>query len=268
MLSMPSPYLDGRVQTLNNMGAVSPAVDPITYRYLDFLKQSNSSVLALEIGAAYGNMVLSVLQNTEVNIVANDLDNRHIEILNNRVQECCKDQFYRLKTDVSNFPQEFKLAQNFDAILMARVAHFFSPEKFGDAVNKIVEILNPEGCVYLVGITPYVNRFASFISEYEKRIKNGEDWPGYIENMQEYTDLEFTSEKVYQSLKEKPFHFLSANYLRGVFEDRGFYVKYSEEFPLSYNSNEWSYDGRENVGIIACKDAALLGVQNNFSEEM
>ena len=167
-----------------------------------------------------------------------------------------------MKTEASDFPQEFTISNpEFDAILIARVAHFFSPTKLEASINKFYEILNPSGCVYLVGITPYVNRFSSFIPEYEQSIKDKQAWPGYVTNLQLYANRNFTPDNVYANLKDKEFHFLSSALLRELFESKGFNVSYVNEFPINYDSIEWSYDGRENVGIIACKlEDSLVGV--------
>lgn len=251
---IPTPYPDGRVQTLNNMGAMSPAIDLITAEYLNFLNQSDSSIVALEIGTAYGAIALKALKTSSVNIIANDLDKGHLQVLEDNAKECCLDQVYRLKTEAGSFPQESTISSpKIDAILISRVAHFFSPTKLEEAINKFYQILNPSGCVYLLGITPYINRFASFIPEYEQRIKDGQAWPGYVNNLQLYANRDLTPDKVYTNLKDKEFHFLSSEILIKAFESKGFNISYAEEIPISYDSVQWSYDGRENVGIIACK---------------
>lgn len=253
-LFMPTPYPDGRVQTLNNMGAMSTSIDQVTAQYLNFLEHSNSSTVALEIGTAYGAIVLNTLKNSNVNIFANDLDEGHLQILEDNAQACCSDQMHRLKTEASDFPQGFTISnQEFDAILIARVAHFFSPAKLEASIDKFHEILKPSGCVYMIGITPYVNRFASFIPVYEQGIKDNSTWPGYVTNLQSYANRDLTPDKVYANLKDKEFHFFSSNLLQKLFESKGFNVSYANDFQIAYESTEWSYDGRELAGVIACK---------------
>ncbi len=253
-------YPDGRVQTLNGFGGTSPAIDPITGKYLEFLSQKTPSATALEIAACYGPVTLNALANTTANIVANDLDSRHIKILQENAQRCFSDQIHRLKTDVSNFPEDFNTDQKFDAILFGRAAHYFSPAKLANAIDKFSQLLKPSGCVYLVAISPYVARFASFIPEYEQRLADGQAYPGFIPDLQCYADKTLTPDAVYIGLKNKEFHFLDAEVLSSLFEAKGFKVSYVDDFPLSYYSAEWTYDGRENTGIIACMPEKPLGL--------
>jgi ubiquinone/menaquinone biosynthesis C-methylase UbiE len=254
MKNMPKPNKDGRINTLNDMGAMTPELDPITTKFLEFINVTNKAeVISLEIGAAYGNVALAALKISKVKYVANDIDPRHLEILKERVDECCANNTNNLSLIAGDFPEIDFDNQLFDAILIARVLHFFSPQKMIKSIEKLYELLSPNGCVYVIGISPYVKRFASFIPEYEKLLKTGVAWPGYVESLQEYADPVVTGKELYDKLKNKPFNFFSANLLKAQFKFYGFEVIEANEYSLSYKSAEWELDGRENVGIIACK---------------
>jgi len=87
----------------------------------------------------------------------------------------------RLSFCVGSYPDLIILEDNtYDAILSTRALHFFSPLIFNQAVQDFYRILKPGGRIYVLAITPYVNFYKSFISEYEKRKDAGADHPGYV----------------------------------------------------------------------------------------
>jgi hypothetical protein len=156
--------------------------------------------------------------------------------------------------DNSDFPEATTFpADSFDAILIANVLHFFPPAKLENAIIKISDLLVDGGCVFTSVITPYVNKFKSFIEEYEHKLAKGEDWPGYVDNLQKYANETLTTKENYQNLKDKPFNFLSSALLKRVFLEHNFEIIQAYDSPLSYESAEWQLDGRENSGLVACK---------------
>lgn len=57
-LSLPTSEEDGRIQTLNKKGAMSPQLDYATRAFLEYAKGK----VVLEVGGAYGNIMLQALK--------------------------------------------------------------------------------------------------------------------------------------------------------------------------------------------------------------
>lgn len=254
-LSFPTPEADGRVQTLNRKGAMSPGIDRVTAMFLEDIKNKK----ALEVGVSYGNILIEALKRGCSAYVANDLDIRHLQITALRLEEKIKtnelpaDSAKRIQFLPGSYPSEIEGAENsFDSILIARVLHFFSPVELEAAIKKSYRLLKPGGKIYAIAITPFVKRFESFIPEYERRLKSGDLYPGYVESLMPYLHAN-TSEKERKNVSPDPFLFLDSRILKAAFAKEGFNVLFVEEFPLDYPSTVWSLDGRENVGLVAEK---------------
>jgi ubiquinone/menaquinone biosynthesis C-methylase UbiE len=254
-LSMPAPDANGGVHTLNNMGGMVPYIDILTGRFLDIVRAMPSGSKVLEIGAAYGNVVLKILNETSVTITANDMDYRHIEILYDRALECCSNKINRLQLDVSDFSRNSTFStESFEAILAARVFHFFTPVEFKNAIAKLYDILLPGGSVYILGISAY--SFPLFMPEYEKKLSEGYEWPGYVTNIQVYANKSETDENIYNGMFNKSFNFFNAELIARHFEEHGFLVQEAFGFSFDEGSNDYIYDTEGRwVGLIATKVA-------------
>lgn len=103
----------------------------------------------------------------------NDLDQRHLFIaaqeLTKELPSFNSDNVKYLEGDIKSL----ELKDQYDAILMARVLHFFSPDAVKQTVETLFNSLKPGGRIYIVAITPYVKRYQRFIPEYEHRRGKG-----------------------------------------------------------------------------------------------
>ncbi len=247
-LSTPAPELDGRVQTLNKKGAASPGLDQATQSFLDNVKGKK----VLEVGTAYGQIILKALKNDVGSYTANDLDRRHLLLAAKNIHSTAPQSENKVKFCAGEFPKDCRFDEHsFDAILVARVLHFMNPDQLTKSIEEFKRILKPNGRIYIVAITPYVNRFTSFISEYEKRKASGDPFPGYVKSLRPYANLEVTNPKELANMHDAEFMFLSAEVLTRAFSQKGFKIIRSEEVALGYKSKIWQYDDRENVIFIA-----------------
>lgn len=252
-LSLPKPLLDGRIQTLNKMGAMSPELDWITKDFIRYASRKNRKVF--EVGPAYGLVsVLGALKAGNQNYTANDLDKRHLGILALEIKNKCPKFSSYIKFIDGDYPNDINLPdEEFDAILISRVLHFFSPYEIEKTLADFYRILKPGGRVYTMAITPYVKRFAPFIPEYEQNFDNGADYPGFVKSLVPYADPVVTTKKQMENLHKGHFMFLDARVLSKALKKAGFEIKLAKNTPLQYVSKTWQYDGRENVGVIAVK---------------
>lgn len=250
-LQAPQPDSDGRIQTLNKKGAMSPKLDKISQAFVEFAAQSEKEVL--EIGAGYGLACLKALQLGAKHYSANDLDERHLKILAVNLQNANPKFLEKIRLLSGSFPTDLtEENEEYDAILIARVLHFMNPDEVQQALKAAYKILKPGGRIYAVMLSPYVKGYKSFIPEFEKRITKGKANPGYVENLLDYADQKLIPDNVLKNT-EQQFFFFDTRTASQVFQDNGYIVEKSINMPLAYPSEIWALDGRENVGIIAYK---------------
>ena len=251
-LQMPEPDPDGRIQTLNKKGAISPQLDDISRAFVEMAATTGTHVL--EIGAGYGTACIEALKKGAESYAVNDLDVRHLKILASRVNELNPEYLSRITLVPGAFPDEVQIPEQcYDAILIARVLHFLSPKQVKPALRAAFRFLKPGGEVYAVMLSPYVRGYMSFIPTFEERVLNKEPFPGYVENLLDISDQSLIPESALKNMDKEPFLFFDKRTAKSFFEEAGFEVIKSVEMPLAYPSKIWQLDGRENIGVIAIK---------------
>lgn len=254
-LKMPKPDPDGRISTLNKMGAMSPDLDAVSKLFVAASKVLDAKVL--EIGAGYGLACQESLKAGCTNYTAVDLDDRHLKLLAKNVKDVDASYLNSVKLISGSFPTETDIPSNhYDAILMARVLHFMTPQEISASLAKAYDALKPGASVYVVLLTPYVKGYASFIPEFQRRIDEGVEFPGFVENKKDYADKKIIPPSVYSNLGGH-FYFFDVKTAQTFFEKAGFIVEKSEYAPLPYKSDIWQLDGRENVLLVAKKPVGL-----------
>lgn len=260
-LEIPSPEADGRLQTLNKKGAVTAKFDYATKEFLKYAKGKK----VLEVGGAYGSVMLAALrQNKSTQYVLSDLDKRHLFIAAKRLSKLINENIDKKVSEDSTHQVNFICADitkaqdiskmgTFDAIFVGRVLHYLNPEQLKMTVQHLFLLLKPKGRVFIVAITPYVKRYESFIPEYEKRIREKVENPGFVNSLCPYINRDVTTAEQISNIADEPFFFLDADVLRKIFEENGFHIIESKMKALSYESSSWKLDGRENVILIAEK---------------
>jgi len=251
-LVQPQPQDDGRIQTLNRKGATSPALDEATTEFIKFAKGKK----VLEIGGAYGQVMIETLgkyKDTAYHL--NDLHADHLFIAAHNLEEAhlgikAKNIEF-IEGDIAN---GLGLKGKYDAILVARVLHFFDPEQLDAAIGNIKELLKSGGRVFVIAITPYVKRYDKFIPEYERRLAKNEEYPGYVKSLYDWVNKDVTSKSQLATISPEPFMFLDDVVLHQLFKKHGYKIISCKLLPLGYKSASWSLDGRENVVLVAEKE--------------
>ncbi len=256
-LQQPAAESDGRVQTLNEKGAMSPVFDLATQAFIE----QSADKKVLEIGGAYGKVMLEMLKKHPKTVYhINDLDERHLFIASHHLEQAYKQKeieraaLNNLRYISGNIASvAFPMNEKYDAILIARVMHFFSPEQMTIAIDNITKLLKPDGKVYVIAITPYVKRYQAFIPEYEKRLANHELYPGYVVSLAGWLNVNSTNSAQQAAISKEPFMFLDDKVLQRAFAKAGLKILKCQTTPLGYASESWALDGRENVILIAQK---------------
>ena len=134
-ISIPSSE-DGLIPTLNSYGYMLEKPDVISQEFIQYVGSIKG--LALDIGSAYGVSVISALQNGAT-VIANDLDERHLQIL---VQNTPCQLKQNLTILQGKFPSEVNIqAGSLDGVLSSGVLHYLTGEELEIAFQKIFNIL-------------------------------------------------------------------------------------------------------------------------------
>ena len=238
---MPNPEPNGFIKTLNNMGYMTSGLDAYSQAFVDFAPAAPGP--ALDIGAAYGVASLAALSRG-ARVIANDIDDRHLEILRGRAPEHIQS---RLSLMPGSFPDGIDFApESVGAVLICRVMHFFDGPAIERAAAKAMRWLAPGGKVFAVGETPFIGTAKGFFPTYEARVKAGEPWPGIVENVGAHDP------KRAGNLPSR-MHLLDEPTLRRVFTQAGFVVEKAGTFARPEFPPDIQLDGRESVGLIGRK---------------
>lgn len=174
---MPEAVENGSfIPTLDQRGAIWLFTDEITQEYLKFVKRTRGT--CLEVACGYGHVVIQALEAGAARVFANEIDARQLRILEARLTA---EQSQRVVCCAGQFPEEVELPDaQFDAILSARLFHFFDAERIREGLQKLYRWLKPGGRLFLVNDAIYRTIFKPLIPEYEVRVAAGVEWPGFI----------------------------------------------------------------------------------------
>lgn len=229
------------VPTLNQQGFMTTLLDPYTKSFIESL--SNHPEPVLEIGTAYGIATLEML-NHHIHVIANDLDQKHLDILKDNVPN-------NLSHLVQYRPGDFRqlnIAENSLAgILTVRVLHFFTQDVIEHSLQQFYQWLKPGGLLCLVLDTPYMQHLSKLAPIFEERLAQGVQSPGTIEHYKNYL------EPKYADKLPDFFNLQSPETLRRAIEKYRFTVKEIGYCARPDYPDDVRLDGRENAGIIAMK---------------
>ena len=246
----PAPIQDwgqGKVfQSLNSHGYITESLDAYSKLFVKAASKVPGKI-NLEIGCGFGYATKQALLHN-AKIIANDICQPHLDILNATTPTLYRSN---LRALVGDFPDNFMendiLKPNSVAnILLGRVTHHYNPDKLVRAIKRVHEILIPGGKVFLVSDTPFMGLLQEFLPLYEQRVEQQDPWPGYIENLQQ-----FTSE--YSTNHPPMIHLLDTNTLTRVFEEANLMIEKIGYIERSEFPDHMRLDGRESIGISARK---------------
>ena len=240
-LKQPSPEKDGKIKTLNAMGYMTPEVDHITQDFIEFA--ANTPLPVLDGGAAYGVASIPALKKGAT-VIANDIDPNHLVLIaqNKTLTSEEKERLY-LNEDMlpnkANFPDH-----SLGAILLCRVAHFFTPEEMQAMFEKAKRWLSANGRLYIVTMTPYHYTLEGFANIYERRWQEAQAWPGVITTMTKNYGIEHTGNI------PKYLHVMDPRLMTRLASEYGFLIKKIELFGHHRNPKE---NGLGYIGAILIK---------------
>lgn len=243
-IKMPEADQFGFVKTFNNTGYMTTYLDEFSQVWVNHCLKSNG--LNADIGSAYGVATLAALKDSNAKVLAIDLDPSHLHVLRQEATRIGANT--RLSTADGDFPDSIMYVgeNSLDNVLICRVLHFFNGDKIKRAAKWCFEKIKLGGRVVVVAETPYLRNFQSFIPIYEKRRADGVEFPGFIDDVHSVAPER-------AKFLPKQMHLLDEKVLSRVLFDAGFNIERTAMIPRPNFPMDIQLDGRESVGVIACK---------------
>lgn len=230
------------IATLNQMGYMFIKPDSYMQAFIDLAAESGGPVL--DIGAAYGITTIPALEKGAF-VVANDLDERHLNILKSKVSPSL---LGNLELKQGKMPSDLDFSENyFSAILASRILNFIEPELLRYSFSLIYKWLKPGGKFFYLGATPYMGTFKMFLPQYKQNKLNKKEWPGLIENIPTYAPHRTKHLPLFINL-------IDEEMLIKLMDETGFKVEKMGFIPAEEaHPEDMKLDGREHLGAIAVK---------------
>lgn len=230
------------IKTWNKQGRTTSILNEINEAFVAFSRTSTLPVL--DLGCAFGIASLAALQQGAI-VFANDIDEGHLNTLIENTPILTREN---LRTILGRFPFELEFPEeSIGAVHASNLFNFLSGNDLEIGARKIWKWLRPGGKVFVISGTPYARNIRGFIPEYEKRLANGERWPGQCEDLRKYSN-DPTIDELPREL-----HLLDDHILRRTFGEAGFAIEEARMFHRRGTPDYISLDGRENVLLIASK---------------
>lgn len=233
---MDAIQFDGTFEaTLNNCGFM---FEPSWISKQFFVYASEAPGPVLDVGAAFGVNTIPVLRRWN-EVIACDIDGRHLDELVKRTPMEYRELLTTLK---AKFPNNLNLPnRSVGAILLSHVLGFLRGPDLMLASEMCRQWLIPGGKLFVIGYSPYFNGNDANITLFEKRLLEGDPWPG---------DFDVLPER--PNLPQRVTHLDPAT-LRRIFTDEIFEIECCGYIghPQTPIPECFRLDGRENVGLIA-----------------
>jgi len=249
------------IPTMNKFGWQFP-IDPYSAFFVeDAVRNSTADSPAIEIAAAYGVATPFVLARGG-HMIANDLDQRHLTVLEQRIP--INDRS-RLRVLHGAFPDQITAAirpGSLSTLLCANLLHFFDGPTILHGLRTMKEWVKPGAYLYLVTFSVHHRFSESYSVLYEEARQRGDQYPGC-----QYNDVivarvktepiteRFTVEKRAEVVKlyenaPQLLHFMDDQVFPRLIREAGFEVIRCEYFACAPNMPACN-DGREMIGCIA-----------------
>lgn len=234
-----------------NQHGVMHKMNPISKSFVEYAKKCSGTVL--DIGSAYGIATIPILtESADVKVIACDISKNHLEALSKQVQDLDIKNGTNLCSRLTlldhKFP-DFDLEENsLDAALASHVLPFLTGKEIKEGFIKLAKYLKPGGVLYVTSYSIYNKVMERYIPIYEKRKREGDSWPGEIED----ASLYWNKENPLTAILPKKLNHLEPCLIESILKENHFKIKYLDFISLTDEIPEdMKLDGREAMGLIA-----------------
>lgn len=199
----------------------------------------------MDVGAAFGVATLPILEKG-AKVIAVDIEKTHLESIEEKAQS--KGLSDNLQTICQKI-QDIVIPDNsLDAIYISQVLPFLTGQEIEDTITKIKKWLKPQGKLFIVSFTPYIEHSISYAPVFEEKRKNKEKWPGYIKDLKKYS----TGNPIANHLPPSIHHIDEKDLAMALF-NHNFMIEHLSYFGDEANDLPYGikYDGRERIGVVA-----------------
>ena len=158
--------------TVNMMGWQQNSLDEYLTEIVDFAATAARPVA--DVGAAYGFVSRKMLERGAT-VIMNDLEPAHLRDIMERVTP---DERQRLTCVPGSLFDMIIQDASLDAIVAARVTQFFSTDEIRRFFELSYKWLAKGGRLCTTNSSPYRGTNVNFQKEYEKKCRDGVEWPG------------------------------------------------------------------------------------------
>lgn len=238
----------------NNEHGIMHKMNSISKAFVEYAKTCRGTVL--DIGSAFGIATIPILKNsTDVKVIACDISRKHLDGISRQMKELDDRDRTNLSSRLtlleSKFP-DFNLKKNsLDAVLISHVLPFLTGKEIEEGFAKLAEFLKPNGVLYISSYSIYNKVMINYIPIYENRKKQGDKWPGQLEDASLYWNMNNPLTKI---LPKKLNH-LEPCLVESALKENNFKIKYLDFLALTDEIPEdIKLDGREVMGLIAIQE--------------
>ncbi len=235
----------------SNKYGVMHKMNPISKVFVEYAKTCNGTVL--DIGSAYGIATIPILlENPNIKVIACDISKNHLGELLKKVKELedenGQDLSSRLILLEEKFPNFDLEEHSLDAILASHVFPFLTGKEIEKGFVKLAKFLKPDGLLYITSYSIYNGVMEKYIPHYENRKKQGDPWPGELED----ASLYWNKENPLTAILPKKLNHLEPCLIEKILKQNNFEIKYldflssTDEIP-----KDMKLDGREAMGLVA-----------------
>lgn len=263
-IRIPEPISLNRFKTLNGFGFIFLTPSPMLVDFIE--NEAHPGAILIEVGAGFGNTPIEALKRNVDRYIANDISEEHLNVLRARLLQTCQltknIELKKLQLLCGKAPNILpKSREYFDAILIDKTLHFFTPEEVEDFLTWAHEALKPKGHVYILTISPYILSYQEKVLPFYMQNKEKNPlFPGYIPDADAYLREDCKSDTTYCVPKNMLFFTLED--LCSLFEKRGFVIEktYSINLPSCENP-QWTEVLPEQSSLVGLKVQKKVHVQ-------
>lgn len=236
--------IENNVASTKNKHGFTYNLSPFGKAFVNYAKETKYPLI--DIGSAFGVATIPALE-MGAEVIAVDLEENHLQKLLESVPDHLKGKIRTLK---ARFPDIDFPSNSIGGVYMSQILPFLNGEEIEEGFRKIYDWLVPEGKLFVVSFTPYIDHVSSYIPVYEDKKRRNLEWAGYIEDLSKYS----LDPNISSFLPNKINH-IDEDDLRRVCEKLQFKIQRLEIFgdPENILPKGIKYDGRERVGLIASK---------------